>query len=240
VLRFGKAAAWLLLILSLMSVRVRAQNLGPDDPVPPGAKAVVLPLSGKALDLRATTLDLRRTVLDLRRTALDLRRTVLDLRRTALDLRPTILELRGLATGLVAQAQPLEAALKDLGATVKGRDIKINLSADVLFDFDKASLRPEAGPALAKVAEVLKAYPKATALIEGHTDGKGNAGYNQKLSEQRAASVRKWLLDYGVATPMTTRGYGKTRPIAPNVKPNGADDPLGRQKNRRVEITVKT
>jgi outer membrane protein OmpA-like peptidoglycan-associated protein len=226
VLRFGKAAAWLLLILSLMSVRVRAQNLGPDDPVPPGAKAVVLPLSGKALDLRATTLDLRRTVLDLR--------------RTALDLRPTILELRGLAAGLVSKAQPLEATLKDLGATVKGREIKINLSADVLFDFDKADLRPEAAPALAKVAEVLKAYPKATALIEGHTDGKGNAGYNQKLSEQRAASVRKWLLDDGVATPMTTRGYGKTRPIAPNVKPNGADDPLGRQKNRRVEITVKT
>ncbi|MFI5011868.1 MAG: OmpA family protein, partial [Hyphomicrobiales bacterium] len=62
----------------------------------------------------------------------------------------------------------------------------------------------------------------------------------QRLSEQRAASVKKWLLDNGVVTTMTTRGYGKTRPIAPNVKPNGADDPEGRQKNRRVEITVKT
>jgi outer membrane protein OmpA-like peptidoglycan-associated protein len=205
VIRLGKAALWPLLILLLLPVCARAQNIGPDDPLPPDAKAAILPLDSKVFDLRRTVLD-----------------------------------LRGLAAGLVAQAKPLEAALKDLGATVKGREIKINLSADVLFDFDKANLRPEAGPALAKVADVLKAYPKATALVEGHTDGKGNAGYNQKLSEQRAASVKKWLLDNGVVTPMTTRGYGKTRPIAPNVKANGADDSEGRQKNRRVEITVKT
>jgi outer membrane protein OmpA-like peptidoglycan-associated protein len=82
--------------------------------------------------------------------------------------------------------------------------------------------------------------PIAPGAREGHTDGKGNAGYNQKLSEQRAASVKKWLLGDGVVTPMMTRGYGKTRPIAPNAKPNGADDPVGRQKNRRVEITVET
>jgi outer membrane protein OmpA-like peptidoglycan-associated protein len=77
-------------------------------------------------------------------------------------------------------------------------------------------------------------------LIEGHTDGKGNDQYNQKLSERRADAVRRWLAEHGIAAAMTTHGWGKTRPVAPNTKPNGADDPDGRQKNRRVEITVKT
>jgi outer membrane protein OmpA-like peptidoglycan-associated protein len=155
-------------------------------------------------------------------------------------LKPEILELRGVGATMKAQVQDLQGALKDLGAKVTGREIKINLSADVLFDFDKADLRPEAGPALEKVVAVLQAYPKAAVLIEGHTDGKGNDQYNQKLSERRADSVRRWLAEHGIAAAMTTRGWGKTKPIAPNAKPNGADDPEGRQKNRRVEITVKT
>jgi photosystem I P700 chlorophyll a apoprotein A2 len=52
--------------------------------------------------------------------------------------------------------------------------------------------------------------------------------------------VQKWLAANGVGTKITTRGWGKRKPIAPNTKPNGTDDPEGRQKNRRVEITVKT
>ena len=87
---------------------------------------------------------------------------------------------------------------------------------------------------------MLKTYPKATAWIEGHTDGKGDDNYNEKLSERRAASVRNWLAFHGVRTAMTTRGWGKSKPVAPNTKPDGSDDPEGRQKNRRVEITVKT
>jgi outer membrane protein OmpA-like peptidoglycan-associated protein len=108
------------------------------------------------------------------------------------------------------------------------------------FDFDKWDLRPEAGPVLEKVLAVLKGYPKAAVVIEGHTDGKGNDQYNQRLSERRADSVRTWLAQHGGSAAITTRGWGKTRPIAPNTKPNGADDPDGRQKNRRVEITVRT
>ena len=118
---------------------------------------------------------------------------VLPLAGDVLPLRATVLELRGFATALAGASQPLQAALKDLGATVQQRQIKINLSADVLFDFDKATLRAEAKPALEKVEAVLNAYPTASALIEGHTDGKGNDAYNQKLSEQRAESVRLWL-----------------------------------------------
>jgi outer membrane protein OmpA-like peptidoglycan-associated protein len=214
--RFAFAFA-LCLALGLQPPAVRAFEA--DDPLPPDTKATILPLNA----------------------------SVLTLTPTILPLKATVLELRGFGTGigggpaaLQAHVQPLQAALNDLGATVKGREIKINLAADVLFDFDKSTLRPEAGPALGKVVAVLQSYPKAAVLIEGHTDGKGNDQYNQRLSEQRANSVRQWLVEHGVATAMTTRGWGKTRPIAPNTKPNGADDPDGRQKNRRVEITVNT
>ena len=74
-------------------------------------------------------------------------------------------------------------------------------------------------------------------MIEGHTDSKGTDEYNQKLSEARAATVRDWLADKGfvpAATPI--QGYGEKRPVAPNATPDGKDDPVGRQKNRRVEV----
>jgi outer membrane protein OmpA-like peptidoglycan-associated protein len=189
-----------------------AQNFRPDDPIPPGAKGDVFTLKGEVLPLNATVLDIKGAVLD----------------------------IKGIAATVAGRVDPLQAALKDLSATVTGKEIKIALAADVLFDFDKADLRPAARPELEKVAAVLKAYPKAAITIEGHTDGKGNDQYNQRLSERRAESVRRWLAENGISTPMTARGFGKTKPVAPNTKPDGADDPEGRQKNRRVEITVKT
>ncbi len=165
---------------------------------------------------------------------------VLPLKGEALPLKAQVLEIRGIAAGLAARVDPLQAALKDLGATVKGKEIKIDLAADVLFDFDKADLRPEAEPALEKVAAVLRAYPKAAVAIDGHTDGKGSDQYNQRLSERRADSVRRWLVNQRLDVRLTARGWGKTRPVAPNARPDGSDYLAGRQKNRRVEITVKT
>lgn len=150
-----------------------------------------------------------------------------------------VTELKGLSAAVGGKVAGLEAALKDLGAKVTEQEIRIELSADVLFDFDKADLRPEAGPSLEKVAAVLKSYPNATTLIEGHTDSKGNDQYNQQLSERRAASVKQALVARGTTNPITTRGWGEKKPVAPNTKPDGSDSPEGRQKNRRVEITVK-
>jgi len=134
----------------------------------------------------------------------------------------------------------LERTLKDLNATVTPQEIKVNLSADLLFDFDKADIKPAAEPELAKVVTVLKAYPGARVTIDGHTDGKGDDAYNQKLSERRAQSVAQWLVARsGVsAASVQTRGFGKTKPVAPNTKADGSDDPDGRAKNRRVEIAV--
>lgn len=148
-----------------------------------------------------------------------------------LEIVPTVLEIKGVSLGV-------DGLLRDLNAEVRGREVRIALSADVLFDFDKADLRKEAAPELEKVAAVLKEYPNATARIDGHTDGKGDAAYNQKLSERRAETIRKWLEGEGVKTRLTAKGWGKTKPVAPNTRPDGKDDPEGRQKNRRVEIVL--
>jgi outer membrane protein OmpA-like peptidoglycan-associated protein len=146
------------------------------------------------------------------------------------------LEITSTTRQIVGVSRGVDALLKDLNAQVRGREVRIALAADVLFDFDKASLGPEAPASLQKVADVLKQYPKGSARVEGHTDGKGDAAYNQKLSERRAETVRKWLTDNGVAMKLVSKGWGKTKPIAPNTRPDGKDDPEGRKKNRRVEI----
>jgi outer membrane protein OmpA-like peptidoglycan-associated protein len=154
------------------------------------------------------------------------------------SLGAAIRDLEGAATGVVVSETP---KLPAPGSSAPPRrEVKIYLPADVLFDFDKADLRSKAGPVLEPVATVLRSDSTASATIEGHTDGKGNDQYNQALSERRAQSVRLWLVAHGVASSMAARGFGKTRPVAPNMLPDGADNPEGRQKNRRVEITFTT
>jgi outer membrane protein OmpA-like peptidoglycan-associated protein len=140
------------------------------------------------------------------------------------------------------QTLDIDATLKDLNAKVVGQEIRIALAADVLFDFDKHELKPVAFPTLGKVAEVLKAHADTAVVVEGHTDGKGADAYNQALSERRAASVRDWLVKNAgqPRSRFTVRGFGKARPVAPNAKPDGSDDSAGRERNRRVEIAVKT
>jgi outer membrane protein OmpA-like peptidoglycan-associated protein len=159
-------------------------------------------------------------------------------RSTVVQLKAAVLPLKATVVALGGRTESLQGTLKDLGATVTPQEIKIELAADVLFDFDKAVLRPDAGSALEKVATVLNSYPKATVVIDGHTDGKGGDQYNQKLSQRRAEAVRLWLLAHKVITPITSHGWGSTKPVAPNTKPDGSDDPVGRQKNRRVGITI--
>ena len=147
----------------------------------------------------------------------------------------------GLESAVAGKVDPLAAVLKDLGAQVSDTEIRIEMSADVLFDFDKATIKPAAEPALAKVATVLEGYPRAAVRIEGHTDAKGSEAYNQKLSERRAKAVQDWLRKQAALRDVrfSTQGFGAKKPVTPNVKSNGTDDPEGRQKNRRVEIVVK-
>lgn len=152
----------------------------------------------------------------------------------------------GLPVGAVAQeklqfkTEGIKGDTRKLDMKETDTEVKINLQADVLFDFDKADIRKEAEPTLRKAVDVIKKYPRSKVLIEGHTDGKGSDEYNQKLSERRANSVKDWFVKNGGidSKRFETKGWGKTKPVAPNTKPDGSDNPEGRQKNRRVEITV--
>jgi len=157
------------------------------------------------------------------------------------DLLGKVIDLRFVVTDMAGRAQNIAGQAQNLQVKETDTEIRIELAADVLFDFDKATIRPSAASALHNVADIIRDKAKGRVVrIEGHTDGKGSAAYNQKLSERRADSVRQWLAQKeGLAgARLTTQGFGATRPVAPNTRPDGADDPEGRQKNRRVEIIV--
>jgi outer membrane protein OmpA-like peptidoglycan-associated protein len=104
---------------------------------------------------------------------------------------------------------------------------------DVLFDFGKYTLKPGARERLAKVAGILLAYPDLHVQVEGHTDNIGSDSFNQTLSEQRAHTVRDFLVSQGVKpNDIDAHGFGKTQPVASN------DTASGRQLNRRVDLVV--
>ena len=184
-------------------------------------------------------------------SAQELKGTALDLIYTSLDLKYTVEDLGGAENlkakneGATGGSSALKSEVVDLvakGVDVKetATEVKINLLGDILFDFDKADIRAVAEPTLAQVAKMIASYSKATVLIEGYTDAKGSDSYNAKLSDRRAVSVKNWFSKHGVtANSMRTHGWGAAKPVAPNKKPDGSDDPDGRQKNRRVEITIK-
>lgn len=115
----------------------------------------------------------------------------------------------------------------------------VTLSDKVLFDFDKAQVRADAGKVLDVLATALGKVPGSAMEIRGHTDAKGSDDYNQDLSERRALAVVAALRQRGVAQDASARGYGESQPVAPNTV-DGRDNPGGRQLNRRVEIFVRT
>jgi outer membrane protein OmpA-like peptidoglycan-associated protein len=135
---------------------------------------------------------------------------------------------------------PFKAEFKAVEVIKSQCEERLRVGSDFLFDFDRADVRPEADEALAEVAQRIEAVQKRV-VVEGHTDGKGTDGYNQALSERRAAAVRTALIERGTpGDQLLIHGYGKSRPIAPNEQPDGSDDPEGRQKNRRVEVVINT
>jgi outer membrane protein OmpA-like peptidoglycan-associated protein len=121
------------------------------------------------------------------------------------------------------------------------QEVRIELAADVLFDFDKADIRTDAAAALAEAAELIRQKSRGPVRVEGHTDSKGGDTYNQKLSERRAAAVAGWLKGHAglKSTEFRTAGFGARQPVAPNQMPDGSDDPEGRQKNRRVSLVIQ-
>ena len=130
------------------------------------------------------------------------------------------------------RARLSEQLNKILQTRDSARGLIVSMS-DVLFDTGKYSLKPGAREKLAKVAGILLAYPGLNIEVGGYTDNVGGDGMNQTLSENRASSVRDYLVQQGVAmTSVSARGFGNTLPVASN------DSSAGRQQNRRVELLV--
>ena len=157
-----------------------------------------------------------------------------------LDVGFRTLDLEFRTLDLMIEAIEVEGAVTDLAIEETETEIRIALSADVLFDFDKSDIKDEAAEALKQVAALVREHPNQPVKIEGHTDSKGSDAYNQALSEDRALSVKDWLVEEeGLdGADFETIGLGESQPAAPNERPDGTDDPDGRQKNRRVEIVI--
>ena len=138
----------------------------------------------------------------------------------------------------VAQGSSLTAQSSSLSGTETGFNIQINLSSDVLFDFDKAELKPEADSELQTAADIIRQKGKGLIMISGYTDSKGTDAYNKRLSLARAQAVKNWFEAQGLHQNYQTEGLGAANPVAPNTNDDGSDNPEGRAKNRRVEIIV--
>lgn len=133
---------------------------------------------------------------------------------------------------LALRAQLLAQFNSVLETRDTARGLIVNLS-DVLFDTGQFSLRPLAREKLSKVAGIVAGHPGLRLDIEGHTDSVGGDEYNQRLSEQRGSAVSAYLTQQGmVASAISSKGFGKTQPVATN------DSAAGRQLNRRVELVI--
>ena len=142
-------------------------------------------------------------------------------------------EKERLAREKAAVVADLYGTLSEIADTQRtARGLVVSLP-DVLFDFDKATLRPEGTLTLAKLAGVALLVPELEFSIEGHTDSIGTESYNEWLSEARAESVADFLAQEGVSSGrIDTKGFGENQPVASN------DSDNGRQKNRRVEVVI--
>jgi outer membrane protein OmpA-like peptidoglycan-associated protein len=149
-----------------------------------------------------------------------------DLDRAAKERAQAEAEKTELRAQLLAQFN----AILQTRDTARGLIVNV---PDILFDTAKFSLRPVAREKLARVGGIISGHPGLRLEVEGHTDSVGGDDYNQRLSEHRGESVRDYLTQQGMqGGSVTTRGFGKTQPVASN------DTALGRQQNRRVELVI--
>lgn len=147
--------------------------------------------------------------------------------------RVEVSEGAGSTTLIIIDEKPLETVLEFGPAQMKAAldaEGKVALYG-ILFDYDKATLQQSSSKQLQEVLTLLLDHPDLRLEIQGHTDSDGNAAYNLRLSEQRAASVLNYLVLFGVdPSRLQAKGYGETMPVAPN------DTAENKAKNRRVEL----
>jgi outer membrane protein OmpA-like peptidoglycan-associated protein len=131
------------------------------------------------------------------------------------------------------QAAEMEKDLEGARIERVGEGIKITFDSGILFDVNKAALKPASKTNLTDLARILNKYPDTNILVEGHADATGSEEWNLELSRSRASTVVNYLSGHEVLeTRFTTMGYGESQPIATN------DTPEGRASNRRVEVAI--
>lgn len=146
----------------------------------------------------------------------------------------------GTVSGLRAETSALTGAVSGFATETTDFGTRVALSADTLFDFDRATLGPAAQDNLRRTADLVRQGGAGTVTVVGHTDAKGDDAYNADLSRRRAEAVVAWLR----AQPglggrrFDALGKGEAEPVAPNAKPDGSDDPEGRARNRRVTVDI--
>lgn len=194
------------------------------------------------LEADKAELETEKAILEASFQALERDKQALEADNRALEIEKKSLaarteSLRRTAEGLRGDNQALEEnlhhALSEIAETRSTARGLIVTLPDILFDVDRATLKPEARTTLAKLAGVLQLVPGVELEIEGHTDSTGTDAHNLDLSRQRAESVRSFLAAEGVSGErMSARGFGEERPVATN------DTAEGRGKNRRVEVIL--
>jgi outer membrane protein OmpA-like peptidoglycan-associated protein len=128
-----------------------------------------------------------------------------------------------------------------LHAEKTDRGLRIRLPADVLFGTAHDRLDPAANPSLSSVIELIRAMQPRQIVVVGHTDASSKHDADLALSKERAHAVSGWLRTHGLddRPHLVAQGYGGTRPVAPNEKADGSDNPEGREQNRRIEILLR-
>jgi OmpA-OmpF porin, OOP family len=135
-----------------------------------------------------------------------------------------------------------EFARRGIDAREAEEGVVIYLPTVYLFAFNSAAVEPDAGKQLRQIAELLNSsfLTGRRIIIEGHADGIGAEAYNRTLSDKRAEAVMGELVAAGVQRDrLAKRAFGKERPLEPNKRPDGSDNPEGRARNRRVALIVE-
>lgn len=131
------------------------------------------------------------------------------------------------------QAEEMQEDLKNARIERVGEGIVVTFDSGILFDFDRAELKPQAKTNISELSQTLQKYEDTDIMIVGHTDSQGDEAYNLKLSERRASSVATYVAAQGVSSSRIQQaGRGEAEPVASN------DSGEGRQQNRRVEIAI--
>jgi outer membrane protein OmpA-like peptidoglycan-associated protein len=110
---------------------------------------------------------------------------------------------------------------------------------NIYYDFNKHNIREDAAVELDKLVQLLIDNPEIKIELGSHTDSIDDNSYNLQLSQRRAESAVRYIVQHGIAPDrLVARGYGEEKPIARNTNPDGTDNPVGRQKNRRTEFKI--